>query len=87
MPDRAVISVHTSKETAERLGKIAARSSRSRSALAKEAIERFIEDEEAWQAKIAKSIEQADDCLGITTEELLRRARERYLGSGQTAAE
>ena len=60
MTDRAVISVHASPETSERLGRLAKMMKRSKSFLANEAIERYLAYEEWAVAEIRKGIDAAD---------------------------
>ncbi len=59
MANRAVLSVHTKPETSERLGKLAEASGRTRSALANEALETFLDHQEWMIAEIERGIEDA----------------------------
>ena len=60
MPETSILSVRLDTETKERLDELARSTRRSKSFLAAQAIEAFIE-EEAWQiAEIEKAIVEAD---------------------------
>lgn len=59
MAKRAVLSVHTSPETSERLGRLAERSGRTRSALANEALETFLDHQDWMAAEIEKGLADA----------------------------
>ena len=86
MSNRSVISVHTKPETSERLSRLAKLTRRSRSFLANEAIEQYLEAEEEFIAAVDKGIQQLDAGEGITTEELLARAKNRYLSKTDAGA-
>ena len=53
MANRAIISVHASPETSDRLDLLAKATQRSRSFLANAAIERYLEEEEQFLAAVA----------------------------------
>ena len=59
MADRAVLSVHTKPETSERLSRLAETSGRTKSALANEALETFLDHQEWMTAEIEKGMADA----------------------------
>ncbi len=70
MPETSVLTVRLDTETKERLDELARSTRRSKSFLAAQAIEAYIE-EEAWQiAEIEKAIVEADAGDFATPEEL-----------------
>ncbi len=60
MATRAVLSVHTKPETSERLGALAKSSGRTKSALANEALEAYLAQQEWMIAEIEAGIADAD---------------------------
>ena len=75
MTKRCVLSVSTKPEIRERLDRLAKETRRSKSFLANEAIERYLEAEERFVASIKQGIAEADAGLGYTTEEALERMK------------
>jgi predicted transcriptional regulator len=73
--NRSVISVHTQPETAQRLTELAAATRRSKSFLANAAIERYLQEEEAFVAAVKRG--QADIKAGrvYSTAEVHNRLR------------
>jgi predicted transcriptional regulator len=70
--DRSVISVHTKPETSKRLAELAAITRRSKSFLANSAIERYLQEEEAFVASVKRG--QADSAAGrVHTTEAVRQ--------------
>ena len=59
MADRAVISVHASPRTVERLARLSDATRRSRSWLANDAIERYLREEEVFLEAVARGRDQA----------------------------
>ena len=68
--DRSVISVHTKPETNKRLDALASLTRRSKSFLANDAIERYLQEEEAFVVSVQAGIVDADAGRTMTTEEL-----------------
>jgi len=70
---RSVVSVHTKPETVARLDTLAQVTRRSKSFLANDAIERYLQDEEAFVASVASG--QADITAGRTysTQQVIER--------------
>lgn len=60
MSDRATVTFHTSPETRARLDRLAALTRRSRSFLTNVAVERYLEEEEAFVAAVEAGVAQAD---------------------------
>ena len=79
MPNRSVISVHASPELSRRLERLAAMTRRSKSSLANQAIESFVEAEEAFIESIAAG--RADFKAGriLTTDEMRSHFKTRLL--------
>jgi predicted transcriptional regulator len=82
MQTRSVISVHTKPETSQRLDRLAGLTKRSKSFLANEAIERYLNEEEAFVASVQRG--QADVAAGRGVETAV--ARERVLNAIKKAA-
>lgn len=80
MPERCVLSVSTKPEIRERLGRLAKETRRSKSFLANEAIERYLDAEERFVTSINKGLAETDAGKGSTTVEILERASQKYLG-------
>ena len=80
MAERSVISVHTKQETSKRLSQLAKATRRSKSFLANEAIERYLAAEEDFVAGVKRGIEQIEEGHSSTTDEILDRASQRFLG-------
>lgn len=70
MADRKVLSVHTKPETSERLGRLAKLSGRTKSSLANEALETFLEHQEWMAAEIEKGLADARAGRVIAHEEI-----------------
>ena len=85
MPDRSVISVHASTELSERLDRLAKISRRSKSSLAQEAIAGYVETEESFVASVQAGIADADAGRVYSTDEILERASQRYLGKSYSS--
>lgn len=81
MADRAVISVHANPELSDRLARLAKITRRSKSSLAKQAIEDYVAAEEEYIAKIEQG--QADIAAGrsYSTDEALSLAKTRIFYS------
>lgn len=77
MAERCVISVSTKPEIRDRLTRLAKETRRSKSFLANEAIEQYLEAEERFVASIKQGLADADAGLGITTDELRERFKTR----------
>lgn len=60
MANRAVLSVHTKPETRDKLEMLAQASKRSKSALANEAIEQYLDHQEWLVREIQNGVEAAD---------------------------
>ena len=73
MAERAVISVHTEPETSRRLEELARLTRRSKSFLANEAIERYLEEEEAFVASVRGGITDAEAGRTHSTDDARRR--------------
>lgn len=73
MAARSVISVHTKPETSKRLDELAALTRRSKSFLANEAIERYLEAEEAFVASVKRGVADADAGRTVSTEKAKHR--------------
>ena len=80
MSNRAVISVHTTPEVSQRLDELATLTRRSKSFLANEAIERYLQDEEAFVASVRQGIEDAEAGRLFTTDEVRERLKIRLAG-------
>ena len=80
MSNRAVISVHTKPEVSQRLDELATLTRRSKSFLANEAIERYLQDEEAFVASVRQGIEDAEAGRLFTTDEVRERLKIRLAG-------
>lgn len=80
MSNRAVLSVHTKPETSERLGRLAERSGRTKSALANEALETFLDHQDWMAAEIEAGLADARAGRVIGHDDL--RAWAATLGTG-----
>jgi predicted transcriptional regulator len=76
-PKRCVLSINTKLEVRNRLDKLAQQTRRSKSFLANEAIEHYLQAEEAFVARIEQRKEEAQAGDLITSEELLSRFQAR----------
>lgn len=79
MPNRSVISVHASPELTERLERLAAMTRRSKSSLANQAIESFVEAEEAFIASIEAGRKDIKAGRVLTTDEMRSHFRANLL--------
>ena len=70
MTNRSVISVHTKPEVSKRLNELAVLTRRSRSFLANEAIERYLEEEEAFIKSVLQGKADLDAGRTYTTDEM-----------------
>jgi predicted transcriptional regulator len=70
LTNRSVISVHTKPETTKRLDKLATQTRRSKSFLANEAIERYLNEEEDFAASIKRGMADVQAGRVHTTEEV-----------------
>ena len=70
MADRATVTFHTSPETKARLDKLAQVTRRSKSFLTNEAVEQFLNEEEAFVADVAAGIEDIEAGRTLTTADL-----------------
>ena len=70
MTERSVISVHTKPEISKRLESLASLTRRSKSFLANDAIERYLEEEEAFILDVQAGMSDAEAGRTITTKEL-----------------
>lgn len=70
MADRAIITIHTSPETRERLEQLAQATRRSKSFLGNEAIERYLAAELHFVAGVNEGLTQAEEGQGIGSAEL-----------------
>lgn len=70
MTNRSVISVHTKPEVSKRLNELAALTRRSKSFLANEAIERYLEEEEAFVKSVHQGKADLDAGRTYTTDEM-----------------
>jgi predicted transcriptional regulator len=70
---RSVISVHTKPETSKRLDELAIITRRSKSFLANEAIERYLQAEEAFVMSVKRGLADADAGKTHTTEKAKAR--------------
>lgn len=77
MAERCVLSVSTKPEIRDRLDRLARETRRSKSFLANEAIERYLEAEERFIASIRQGIADADAGRSYTTEEALESMKAR----------
>lgn len=84
MAERAVLSIHTAPELSERLGRLAKSSGRSKSALANEALEAFVEQQEWMIAEIEAGF--ADVAAGRVIEHAEIRSFVASLGAGKADA-
>lgn len=80
MSNRAVISVHTKPEVSQRLDELAALTRRSKSYLANEAIERYLQDEEEFVASVRRGVADAEAGRLFTTDEVRERLKARVAG-------
>lgn len=80
MSDRAVISVHTKPEVSQRLDELAALTRRSKSYLANEAIERYLQDEEEYVASVRRGVADADAGRLFTTDDVRERLQAHVAG-------
>lgn len=72
MAERAVVSIHTTPETRERLDRLASATKRSKSFLANEALEQYLALQE-WQiAEIEQGLEEAKRGQFASDEEMRR---------------
>lgn len=72
MAERAVVSIHTTPETRERLDRLASATKRSKSFLANEALEQYLALQE-WQiAEIEQGLEEAKRGEFASDEEMRR---------------
>ena len=70
MTNRSVISVHTKPEVSKRLNELAVLTRRSKSFLANEAIERYLEEEEAFVKSVLQGKADLDAGRTYTTDEM-----------------
>lgn len=72
MAERAIVSIHTTPETRERLDRLAHATKRTKSFLANEALEQYLALQE-WQiAEIEQGLEEAKRCEFVSDEEMHR---------------
>ena len=74
MTDRAVISVHTDRDTSRRLGELAVARGRKKSSLIAEAIERYLADEERFAAQIRAGLDAVGEGRTIPHDAVARWA-------------
>ena len=73
MTPRSVISVHTKPETSKRLQKLASATRRSKSFLAHEAIERYLQEEEEFVTSVHQGIADVEAGFVYTADEARKR--------------
>ena len=73
MTEIYALSVNTKPETRDRLDRLADASRRSRSYHVNEAIERYLDEEESFVARVNARLREADDGEFISTGELRKR--------------